>query len=98
MNKIVSGILFIFTLVLIGLSFSSYWDSVLSGRDVPVFIDYLIDIGFISAFLLWLWMLGNFFKAGPKRARIIVGFAMLFLNIIAAPVYWLVYYVRQPNT
>jgi|GEM_PF-5273256 len=97
-RKIISGLLFAFTVTLFGLSFSSYWDALLVGQKIPVTIDYLIDVGFISATVLWFWMLGNFFQSGPKKARVAIGFAMLFFNIVAAPIYWLTYYVRQSNT
>lgn len=85
-----------FTLVLFGLSFSSYWDDLLTGNEIPIAVDYLIDAGFTSAMVLWVWMLGNFFKGGgPKRGRVVVGFSMLFLNLLSAPIYWVIYYVRQ---
>lgn len=94
-SKLVSGVLFSFTVGLICLSFSPFWDDLLAGREIPIFIDYLIDAGFISAILLWLWMLGNFFQSGPLKARVIIGFMLLFFNIIAAPIYWATYYVRR---
>jgi len=97
-RKIISGLLFAFTVTLFGLSFSSYWDALLVGQKIPVTIDYLIDAGLISATVLWLWMLGNFFQSGPKKARVAIGFAMLFFNIMAAPIYWATYYVHQSNT
>ena len=98
MSKIISGTLFLFTIALIGLTFSSYWENLLAGREIPKAIDYLVDVGFISAFTLWLWMMSDFFKAGPKKGRIAIGFAMLFFNLLAAPIYWLTYYSRQTNT
>lgn len=70
----------------------------LAGEKIPLFINALIDIGFISAASLWFWMLGSFFKAGPSKGRVAIGFAMLFFNLLAAPIYWATYYVRKPNT
>lgn len=98
MRKTISGLLFVFTVMLFGLSFSPYWDTLLAGEEIPVAIDYLVNAGFISAIVLWFWMLGNFFKSGPQKARIAIGFAMLFFNLLAAPIYWATYYVRQSNT
>jgi hypothetical protein len=94
-SKLVSGILFSFTVVLICLSLSPFWDDLLAGREMPIFIDYLIDAGFISAFSLWLWMFGNFFQSGPRKARIYIGVMLLFFNLVAAPIYWATYYVRR---
>ena len=97
-SKIISGTLFLFTVALIGLTFSTYWENLLAGGELPKAIDYLIDVGFISAFILWFWMMSNFFKAGPKKWRVAIGFAILFFNLLAAPIYWLTYYVKQSNT
>ncbi len=96
--KVVTGILALLTVIMFGVSFTPYWPSLNDGRVVPAYIDLLINSGGASAFLLWIWMLSNFFKSGPKRFRVLIGWLLFIFNIAAAPIYWLTYYVRQKNT
>lgn len=85
-RKIISGIFF-FTLVIIVLSFTPYWDSILLEKEVPKLVDMLVHAGFVSAMVLWLWMLGSFFKSGTNRFRILIGFSIRLFNLVASPVY-----------
>jgi len=98
MKKAASGVLCMFTILLFLLSFTPYWSKLLAGEDIPILVDRLIDVGLVSAVCLWAWMLGSFFKAGPQKNRVAIGFAMLIFNVLAAPIYWAFYYVREPNT
>lgn len=70
----------------------------LAEEAIPNTVEFFIHVGFISALVLWFWMLGNFFHSGPRKFRILIGFTMLFFNMLSGPIYWITYYVRQKKS
>jgi hypothetical protein len=51
---------------------------------------------FLSVFGLYFWMLADYFVGRPMKARVAVGFALLFFNILAAVIYFA--FVYAPRT
>ena len=58
----------------------------------PMYFEVIIFGGVIGGFILWFWMLADYFKGRPMEWRVAMGFFMIFMNIIAAIVYFLFIY------
>ena len=55
----------------------------------------LIVWGISSPFIMWFWMLGSHFKSKDVKYPVLWGFSLLFLNFVAAVVYFLIVYAPR---
>lgn len=51
---------------------------------------FLVMLNFPSPFILWIWMLSDYFKAGTSEKKVVWGWSLVFGNVLAALVYFVV--------
>lgn len=60
-----------------------------------IIVNFLAVIAFLSGFSLWIWMFTDLFRNKHLNHRIMWGWSLVFLNIIAAMVYFLSIYRKR---
>jgi hypothetical protein len=66
-----------------------------SGAELPLGVKAVLATGVVSGLMLWVWMFSDFFQSKDIGFRVLWGWLLLFLNMLAAVVYFV--YVYAPR-
>lgn len=65
------------------------------GEELGVADQIIVAGGVSSGFLLWAWMLSDFFRRRDVRYKVAWGWTLVLLNLLAAAAYFLVIYLPR---